>query len=438
MAKILKFFQTIRNNWKKSVVGVAALSYGVSYSKDIYDTEQLMRQYCESASQYGDAPCPNNVKHRHVTIILNPNAKKGKAKKLFQNYCEPLLHLAGIAVTVIQTESENEARKIIMNLNTPTDAIIVAGGDGTLSDVLTGLVRKYNSNINSVKQCPIGILPLGQTNRVARSLYREYDRLSDVNQIIEATMAIVSERSKMMDMIEVEPVEENPEEPVKPIYAMGAIEWGAWKDAHAFAKKYWYWGPLRKYATYILNGYKGSLNWNCDATIKYTNPCKGCSRCHQSDFLLNESINTNKRWWHAFIPKKGITMTENVDYSTVINEQCGILHELPVSTCELHIETSNIHKSQDLSPASLKVKTGPKDVGYFSFVNLGWKQENDNNEPLCVQILEAKDIELTPQQMKKENTLYIDNEEYELKTVKIKLLSQAVKVFCPEFVGSNV
>ena len=197
-----------------------------------------------------------------------------KAKKLFQNYCEPLLHLAGIAVTVIQTESENEARKIIMNLNTPTDAIIVAGGDGTLSDVLTGLVRKYNSNINSVKQCPIGILPLGQTNRVARSLYGEYDRLSDVNQIIEATMAIVSERSKMMDMIEVEPVEvrlnyvkyilnfcngfelhlcivllskDNPEEPVKPIYAMGAIEWGAWKDAHAFAKKYWYWGPLRKY-----------------------------------------------------------------------------------------------------------------------------------------------------------------------------------------------
>ena len=36
-----------------------------------------MRQYCESASQYGDAACPTNVKHRHVTIILNPNAKKG-------------------------------------------------------------------------------------------------------------------------------------------------------------------------------------------------------------------------------------------------------------------------------------------------------------------------------------------------------------------------
>lgn len=117
------------------------------------------------------------------------------------------MHLAGITVTVIQTASQNEARKIIMNLDKPTDAIVVAGGDGTLSDVLTGLVRRYDSNINLVKQCPIGILPLGEKNKVAKSLYHEYDNLSDVRQLIEATMAIVNEKSKMMDMIEVKPIE---------------------------------------------------------------------------------------------------------------------------------------------------------------------------------------------------------------------------------------
>ncbi|XP_078037482.1 acylglycerol kinase-like protein Mulk [Augochlora pura] len=425
MAKIIKFFQTIRNNWKKSVVGVAALSYGVSYSKDAFETEQLMRQYCEIASQYGDAPCPTHVKHRHVTVILNPNAKKGKAKKLFTNYCEPLLHLAGIAVTVIQTKSENEARKIIMNLDTPTDAIIVAGGDGTLSDVLTGLVRKCNSDINSVKQCPIGILPLGQVNRVANSMYHKHDHLSDVKQLIEATMTIINENSKMMDMIEVLPVEENVEEPVKPIYAMGTIEWGAWKDAHTIAKKYWYWGPLRKYATYVLNGYKETLNWNCDATIKYTNPCNGCSNCHHSDI-----ISVNKRWWHAFVPKKPSIPT--IDYSKIVNEQCGISYELPISTNELHVESSNIEKSEPLSSQScLKLKIGPKDTGYFSFVLEGWKQENDN-KLLYKQILEAKDIEIIPKEVHTEKTLYIDDEEYELKSVKINLLSRSVKVFSPE------
>ncbi|XP_031833350.1 acylglycerol kinase-like protein Mulk isoform X2 [Nomia melanderi] len=358
--------------------------------------------------------------------------RKGlKAKKLFTNYCEPLLHLAGIAVTVIQTKSENEARKIVMNLDTPTDAIIVAGGDGTLSDVLTGLVRKYNSNINSVKQCPIGILPLGQVNKIAKSIYREYDDLADVKQILEATTAIISEKCKMMDMIEVEPIEENSEEPVKPIYAMGTIEWGAWKDAHFIAKKYWYWGPLRNYVTYVFNGYKKKLNWNCDATIKYTNPCDGCSNCYQKDMSLNEFANMNKRWWHAFIPRKRVP-TPEIDYSQVINEQCGLSHELPLSTCELHIESSNIEKSESpSSTSSLKLKIGPKDVGYFSFVSEGWKQERDN-KLLFKQVIEAKDIEIMPEEVNKEKKLFIDNEEYELKSVKIKLLPRAVKVFCPE------
>lgn len=35
-----------------------------------------MRQCCKEAAKYGDIPCPTNVKPRHVTIILNPAAKK--------------------------------------------------------------------------------------------------------------------------------------------------------------------------------------------------------------------------------------------------------------------------------------------------------------------------------------------------------------------------
>ncbi|KAF3420722.1 hypothetical protein E2986_00613 [Frieseomelitta varia] len=425
MAKILNFLRTIRNNWKKSLVGCAAVSYGFSYSKEVYDVNQLMRQHCENISQYGDLPLSTNIKPRHVTVILNPAAKKGKAKKLFEKYCEPLLHLAGIAVTIIQTESQNDARKIIMNLNTPTDAIIVAGGDGTLSDVLTGLVRKYDLNLNSVKQCPIGILPLGQTNRIAKSLYHEYDDLSDIKQMIEATMAIIHEECKMMDMIEVKPIEDNCEEPVKPIYAMGAVEWGAWKDANASANKYWYWGFLRKYVTYIFNGPKENLNKYCDAILKYTLPCEGCSRCSQ-----NLISNLNTRWWHVFLPRSTITR-DSIDFSKRINEKCDILHELPVSTCELYVETSNIDKTKvELSP-SLKVKIGPEDVNYFSFVSKGWKKEQ-NNKSLCNQVVEAKKIELIPQKVDKNYTLYIDNEEYELKSVEIKLLSRAVKVFCSQ------
>lgn len=49
---------------------------------------------------------------------------------------------------------------------------------------------------------------------------------------------------------------------------------------------------------------------------------------------------------------------DTIDYSKVINENCGIFHELSVSTNELHIESSNINKLQVASPSSLKIEIG--------------------------------------------------------------------------------
>lgn len=187
-----------------------------------------MREYCEEAATYGDQPLPTRLKPQHVTVILNPVAKKRllsliyyiflniklkliqnsrKAKKLFEKYCEPLLHLAGFSVTIIQTQSENQARNLIANLNNHTDAIVVAGGDGTLSDVVTGIMRKYKNNASAAKQCPIGILPLGQINRVADSLFNGYEHLAEVRELADATMAVVRGKTKLMDVLEVELLE---------------------------------------------------------------------------------------------------------------------------------------------------------------------------------------------------------------------------------------
>lgn len=38
------------------------------------------------------------------------------------------------------------------------------------------------------------------------------------------------------------------------------MEWGAFRDAYMKQDKYWYLGPLRKYATYIFNGYAYDSN----------------------------------------------------------------------------------------------------------------------------------------------------------------------------------
>lgn len=118
-----------------------------------------------------------------------------------------MLHLAGFAVTIVQTQSENEARSLIANLNTPTDIIVVAGGDGTVSDVVTGVMRRYKDNISAVKNIPIGILPLGNTNSVASSLFHGYEDLKEVRELADATMAIVRGKTTLVDVMKVELLE---------------------------------------------------------------------------------------------------------------------------------------------------------------------------------------------------------------------------------------
>lgn len=68
--------------------------------------------------------------------------------------CIKISFSSGIYVEVVKTESEGHAKKIMETLSS-TDAIIVAGGDGTLSEVVTGLLRRTNEN-------NVGLVPLGK------------------------------------------------------------------------------------------------------------------------------------------------------------------------------------------------------------------------------------------------------------------------------------
>ncbi|XP_046610154.1 acylglycerol kinase, mitochondrial [Neodiprion virginianus] len=439
MARIIKFFKIIRSNWKKSTFALAAISYGGSYGIESYNKEQLMRRYCEDAVRYGDMPLPVNLKPRHVTVILNPAANKRKAKDLLEKYCAPLLHLAGIAVTFIQTESEGQARSIVENLNSHTDAIVVAGGDGSLSDVVTGVMRRCNTDVEIVKQCPIGILPLGQTNNVAKSLFNGYTDLPQIHAMAEATMAVVRGTTKLVDTIEIEPLEQDPENIIKPVYAVGTVEWGAWRDANAKANKYWYWGSLRRYATYVFNGYKSDLTWDCSADLRYSEPCNGCSRCRHNR-QSSHSSSSDRRWWHSFVPRTRSASFE-IDYSKVINEKCGSLHEIPIVTTELKMITSNLDSPTDHSVPAIKVHLGPETVSYLDFVKEGWKRA-DGHKTVNKQTIEAKDIELRPRETvskpEQSKMFSIDNEEFELKPIRVKLLPKSVTMFCAQPMDSAV
>lgn len=124
-----------------------------------------MRCYCEEAAQYGDVTQDALVPPKRILVILNPTANKRSAEETVEKYRGPILYLAGYRVDIVKTDSVRHGCRLVEELERLPDCILVVGGDGTVSEVVTGLLRRQKQD-----QCPIGVLPLGRTNSIAQIL----------------------------------------------------------------------------------------------------------------------------------------------------------------------------------------------------------------------------------------------------------------------------
>ena len=96
---------------------------------------------------------------KNMLFIINPFSGKMKIKPVMLD----ILHMynaAGYNVTVKTTQSQGHAAEIAYNAPDDTDVIVVSGGDGTLNEVLTGLLK-------SGRKLPVGYIPAGSTNDFA-------------------------------------------------------------------------------------------------------------------------------------------------------------------------------------------------------------------------------------------------------------------------------
>ncbi|XP_046962064.1 acylglycerol kinase, mitochondrial [Vanessa cardui] len=409
MERIIKIGKTLRNNWKKSVFGAFVVYYGASTLKEKYQINILMRAACKEAAKYGDALIPIDRNPTLVTVILNPVANKRKAKKDYEKYCEPLLLLAGLQVDVIQTTSEGNAKEVVETLR-GTEAIIVAGGDGTLSETVTGLLRR-NDEAN---RFPLGVLPLGRTNSLGNILFPGGEGVEKVKQLIQACMAIIENNTTWKDVMKIEPIDTGDETPNKPVYALTSIEWGAFRDTISKKDKYWIYGPLRGYASYIFNGYKDSLCWECSGSMKYSPPCHGCENCVTKKPEI-------KRKWAFFIPNT--QAAPQLEPKSITNPECAVINELCFKSTDFRIQPQ---VNDGLS--ALSVGLGKNKYTYTEFVSEGWRRLNGESD--TPEVIKARTIELRPLENKSDVVIAIDQEEFDVKPVKITLLPKMVKFFC--------
>ena len=103
------------------------------------------------------------MKNKKLLIITNPRSGKGKIKndllKIIQIFSD-----ADYDVTVYPTKRSGDATLKVQSLrNGKYDIIVVCGGDGTLNEVITGIMRKE-------LECTLGYIPYGTLNEWSSGL----------------------------------------------------------------------------------------------------------------------------------------------------------------------------------------------------------------------------------------------------------------------------
>ena len=103
-------------------------------------------------------------KRNKTLVIINPRAGKLKTKRQLFSITDDL-SVGGHEVTVYTTTCRGDATKLAYNLGKSYDSIVCRGGDGTLNEVVNGVMK-----LDEDKRPPIGYVPSGSANDFARSL----------------------------------------------------------------------------------------------------------------------------------------------------------------------------------------------------------------------------------------------------------------------------
>ena len=122
---------------------------------------------------------------RKLLFIVNPRAGRSKSRSpLFD--AVSVFSDAGYLISVHNTDAPGDAEETAAREGEEYDLIVAAGGDGTLNEVITGLMRLE-------KRPPLGYLPQGSTNDFAASL-----QIS--GNPVTAARAIVRNVPRMLDI----------------------------------------------------------------------------------------------------------------------------------------------------------------------------------------------------------------------------------------------
>jgi YegS/Rv2252/BmrU family lipid kinase len=117
--------------------------------------------------------------NKKILIIKNPVSSNGRKNKFVDKVIDNLREKSA-QVTVYETKAAGDGISFLLNLNENFDVIVAAGGDGTINEVINGMVHHQAT--------PLALIPAGTTNVLAKELNLSR-RVSKVTNVILQGMA---------------------------------------------------------------------------------------------------------------------------------------------------------------------------------------------------------------------------------------------------------
>lgn len=113
---------------------------------------------------------------KHMMLLINPVAGRGLVKSGLGDTLE-IFYNGGYIPTIYFTEYAGHARELAIEHGGRYDLLVCLGGDGTLSDVMSGLAQLP-------EHPPIGYIPMGTANDVATTLGLSHNPIKAAHTIV--------------------------------------------------------------------------------------------------------------------------------------------------------------------------------------------------------------------------------------------------------------
>lgn len=122
----------------------------------------------------------------HVLLIANPESTT-QTQKLFRRVVPALMALDGVSLEARFTHYGGHAEEMVAGLTVDDfDVIIPAGGDGTVNEVINGLLGSAEGDFRNLEDLPaIAVLPTGSANVFARALGYPTDPYAAADALVE-------------------------------------------------------------------------------------------------------------------------------------------------------------------------------------------------------------------------------------------------------------